>query len=396
MNTIRVLIIDSDIPQRDVMRDFLEEHAFRVDVADNAKAGLRWFAQSQPDVVLCEVDGQDSAVVALLDEMRAGHKRVPVIVLSDETKLSYVVEILRAGAFDFITRPLPDLAVLLGTINAALDNISEHTTQDELELAFAELKYNRAELQQDPAMASLFQLGMLPDATLQLGPCRLVWQMNSQHPLTNTFFVDFFALERRYLAVFLVDLHKTGKDGAFVSGAIKVLLNEAARSYQEDRNLLLLHPQATLGWIFYYLRSLNLSALPGVCYTLFDTATNRLEWSDSGLAMGPLLWQGNETCPLAALVEHQSLVDGDPFPSYATYLAAHQPILFSSLDTEHLKLLANEYQSTRHPDGIVHLLSDTAEYVLNDTEQLSLVITTEKSAAQTLSQPAQSLKHTPQ
>lgn len=102
---MRALVIEDYPPIRTAVRDGLVEHGFAVDVADNGEDGL-WMAQQNPydvivlDVMLPKLDG-----LSLLQQLRAGGSKVPVLILTARDAVEERVRGLDLGADDYLVKP---------------------------------------------------------------------------------------------------------------------------------------------------------------------------------------------------------------------------------------------------------------------------------------------------
>lgn len=117
----KALVIDDEILVRESICNFLEDVGFDVLQAENGKKGLKLFRQKTPDIILVdlrmpEVDGLD--VLAAVTVESPG---TPIIVVSGTGNLQDVIEALRLGAWDYLTKPIFDLAVLEHSVNKALE-----------------------------------------------------------------------------------------------------------------------------------------------------------------------------------------------------------------------------------------------------------------------------------
>lgn len=117
----KLLTIDDEDALRRSIQMFFEDEGFIVFEADNGKDGLDVFRQNKPDVVLVDLrmpkmDGLE--VIRILAEEAPD---TPVIVVSGTGMLEDAIEAIRAGACDYITKPITDLLVLQHTVHKALE-----------------------------------------------------------------------------------------------------------------------------------------------------------------------------------------------------------------------------------------------------------------------------------
>jgi DNA-binding NtrC family response regulator len=106
MDKPRVLAIDDDQEALDVLRHVLAREGYEVVGCESAEQGLV-LASSQPfDVVLSDVHLGGIGGIELCQRMVAARPDVPVIVVTAFGNMDTAVAALRAGAFDFIQKPV--------------------------------------------------------------------------------------------------------------------------------------------------------------------------------------------------------------------------------------------------------------------------------------------------
>lgn len=118
MATIRILTIDDEKQIRKLLRIGLTAEGFEVSEAPGAEEGLDAVVKIKPDVVLLDLNLPDGYGLDLLKRIRE-FSDVPVIVLSVKDKEADKIELLEAGADDYITKPF-GMGELLARIRAIL------------------------------------------------------------------------------------------------------------------------------------------------------------------------------------------------------------------------------------------------------------------------------------
>ncbi len=116
-----VLVIDDEDIVRDSISTYLEDSGFIVDQAADGREGLERFRAVTPDVVLLDLRMPRMDGLEVLEAMAGELARVPVIVVTGAGVLQDAVAALRLGAFDFVTKPIVDMAVLEHAVNRALE-----------------------------------------------------------------------------------------------------------------------------------------------------------------------------------------------------------------------------------------------------------------------------------
>ena len=116
----RILIIDDDIDMCQLLSRFLQRKGFETEIATNGRKGILTFKESVFDLVLCDFRLGDKEGTEVLKEIKQINHDVPVIIITGYSDIKTAVEIIKQGAFDYITKPLvPD--EVLNLINKALD-----------------------------------------------------------------------------------------------------------------------------------------------------------------------------------------------------------------------------------------------------------------------------------
>jgi diguanylate cyclase (GGDEF)-like protein len=104
VDTIRLLIIEDDEDQRELIRETLEEHfgAGTVWAADSRKAAMAQDLSSF-DLILCDYNLPDAEGMELLGEIRA-KCNAPVIMVTGENVGKIATEAIRQGAADYVVK----------------------------------------------------------------------------------------------------------------------------------------------------------------------------------------------------------------------------------------------------------------------------------------------------
>jgi two-component system KDP operon response regulator KdpE len=99
-----LLIIEDDAPIRRALRNALGEVAERLLEAPTGKTGIDIAATERPDLVILDLGLPDLEGVAVCREIRSWSP-VPIVVLSARHSDAEKVQLLNAGADDYITKP---------------------------------------------------------------------------------------------------------------------------------------------------------------------------------------------------------------------------------------------------------------------------------------------------
>lgn len=118
MEKTKILTIDDEKPIRKFLRIGLEGEGFIVAEAGDSAEGLNAVIRQKPDIVLLDLNLPDGNGLDVLKRIRE-FSEVPVIVLSVKDKETDKIELLEAGADDYLTKPF-GMGELLARIRVIL------------------------------------------------------------------------------------------------------------------------------------------------------------------------------------------------------------------------------------------------------------------------------------
>jgi two-component system nitrogen regulation response regulator NtrX len=112
----RILVLDDEPNIRRSLSLILEHEGYAVTVAQSADEGLA--LADRADALLLDVRLPDGSGIDVLRRLRERDNRAPAIMISGHATIADAVEATRAGAFDFLEKPLSRDKVLLSLKNA--------------------------------------------------------------------------------------------------------------------------------------------------------------------------------------------------------------------------------------------------------------------------------------
>jgi two-component system KDP operon response regulator KdpE len=121
-----ILVIDDDVRVRRTVFDVLTESGCRVVEAPTGKIGTRLAAVEDPSVVVLDLALPDVPGIDVCREIRS-RSRTPIIVLSGQHGDAEKVELLLAGADDYVTKPF-SLRELEARVQVQLRRAQERPT----------------------------------------------------------------------------------------------------------------------------------------------------------------------------------------------------------------------------------------------------------------------------
>jgi len=116
----RILVIDDEAEIRRSVRMILEYEGYEVVEASSGPEGVAMAEREAPDLVFLDIKMPGMDGLDALQRIKASNETLPVVIISGHGTVSTAVEATKAGAFDFIEKPLASERVLV-TIRNALD-----------------------------------------------------------------------------------------------------------------------------------------------------------------------------------------------------------------------------------------------------------------------------------
>ncbi len=120
-NPSTILLIDDDGLIRESIATYLGDSGFRVIQCADGPSGLETMARETPDVVLLDLRMPEMDGMEVLHRIKELHQDLPVIVVTGAGVLKDAIEALRMGAFDFISKPIIDMAILEHAVGKAIE-----------------------------------------------------------------------------------------------------------------------------------------------------------------------------------------------------------------------------------------------------------------------------------
>ena len=104
-----ILIIDDEINICTLLSKFLGKHGFKVDTTMSGGTALKMMKEKTFDLVLCDYRLKDTDGAQLLQDIKLINPRAIVIIITGYTDVRVAVEMVKNGAYDYLSKPLyPD------------------------------------------------------------------------------------------------------------------------------------------------------------------------------------------------------------------------------------------------------------------------------------------------
>jgi len=116
----RILVVDDEVRQLEILRAILEKEGLDVDTATSARSAIRLLRELAPAVVLTDLKLPGEDGIVLLEEIGRTAPHTCVILMTAHGSIDSAVLAMKKGAFDYLTKPLERETVVLA-VHRALD-----------------------------------------------------------------------------------------------------------------------------------------------------------------------------------------------------------------------------------------------------------------------------------
>ncbi len=308
----RILTIDDEDVIRQSFRFILEDAGYEVLEAENGRVGLEILEQEHPDLLLVDLRMPEVDGLQVLARTRQAFPDTPVVVVSGTGVIADVVEALRLGAWDYLLKPIPNLSVLMHTIEKNLER--SRLRREKIQYQH-HLEETLDKLRQDEEAGRRIQTKLLPPPACSLGGYALSHLFMPSLSLSGDF-VDYFAVNDSCIAFYTADVSGHGVSSALVTVLLKSFMRKHLENYRAAQDDTILHPDTLLAELNKEILREDLGKHLTLFYGLLKTTDNTLTFANGGQFPHPLLWSAGK----AELIEQKGTAVG-LFPQ-ATYQAA--------------------------------------------------------------------------
>ena len=127
-----IFIVDDEAPIRKVLRTHLTHEGYNVIESPGGNGVFNHIESNQFDLVISDIRMPDVDGSEVLDFITKKYATTPIIMLTGLTDINVAIDIMKRGAFDYITKPVKK-AELMNTINKALNHKDLLERNEELE-----------------------------------------------------------------------------------------------------------------------------------------------------------------------------------------------------------------------------------------------------------------------
>jgi two-component system, NtrC family, response regulator AtoC len=101
----RVMVVDDDAETLALLREVVAKEGYEVETAEDAETALRRLDEWLPELVITDIHMPGMDGLALLAAVREKEPDIPVVLLTAFGSLKTAVDAIKAGAFDYLSKP---------------------------------------------------------------------------------------------------------------------------------------------------------------------------------------------------------------------------------------------------------------------------------------------------
>src|SRR5262245_30496685 len=233
-----LLLVEDEAIYSDMLGGHLRDHGFHVTLAESGGQAIRMLKDGTFDLVLLDILLPGISGIDVLKYLRETHSatELPVIMATVMDQSSDIVDALKLGANDYVTKPF-DLPVVLArvqthlTVKRSVDRIirlERHLEERnaELEVANRELAQMNKRMKRDLEAAARVQQALLPSTPLDVPGARFAWSFRPCTELAGDL-LNVLQIDTNNIALYVLDVVGHGVAAALMAVTVNRVLTYA-------------------------------------------------------------------------------------------------------------------------------------------------------------------------
>lgn len=198
----RILVIDDENQIRRLLKVSLSAHGYKVAEATSGQEGLNQAVTFHPDLIILDLGLLDMEGIEVITRLREW-LQVPVIILSARNQDSDKIEVLDAGADDYLTKPF-SMGELLARVRVCLRHVAKSEDEPILKLGdlTIDLAFRRVSVYNREVKLTPIEYDILKNLALNAG------RVLTHSQLLRTIWGKDYEDESQYLRVYIGQLRR--------------------------------------------------------------------------------------------------------------------------------------------------------------------------------------------
>ncbi|SFJ88938.1 two-component system, NtrC family, response regulator HydG [Desulfomicrobium apsheronum] len=126
-----VLVVDDDESHRTILQALIKGWGYKLEGVDDGSRAVELAKEKPFDLILMDVRMAVMGGIEALKEIKSYNPSIPIIIMTAYSNVESAVEAIKAGAYDYLTKPL-DFDMLRLTMERALEHVSLKAENQEL------------------------------------------------------------------------------------------------------------------------------------------------------------------------------------------------------------------------------------------------------------------------
>ncbi|MGF6192884.1 sigma 54-interacting transcriptional regulator [Serratia sp. 2723] len=126
-----ILLVEDDISHCTILQALISGWGYRLSVAHNGRQALEQVRAQPFDLILSDVRMAEMDGIAALKAIKSYNPAIPILIMTAYSNVESAVEAIKAGAYDYLTKPL-DFDTLQLTLARALEHTSLKSENQDL------------------------------------------------------------------------------------------------------------------------------------------------------------------------------------------------------------------------------------------------------------------------
>jgi sigma-B regulation protein RsbU (phosphoserine phosphatase) len=218
----RILVVDDNEMNRDMLARRLERTGYKVDTADGGHSGLEMILSGKYGLVMLDIMMPDIDGLTVLKRTREFYSKaeLPVIMATARDEGSDLAEALSLGANDYVTKPL-DFKVVRARVESVLGYAQ----------AVCELTRVNERMNRDLEAAARVQASLLPNAPIDIEGADFIWQYRPCDELAGDG-LNVFKRDEEHVAMYVLDVSGHGVAAALLSVSVTHHLSQLIGNHE--------------------------------------------------------------------------------------------------------------------------------------------------------------------
>lgn len=296
----QILIVEDEAVFCSLLHAWLTSLGATTILAGEGIEALQKIAQSQPDLMICDISMPRMNGLQLVEYLRNQGNQLPVLMISATENMADIAKAMRLGVRDVLLKPIKDLNLLRETVYACLYPKMFHSRVKEEEHLFADWDA----LVNDPPAASRLLQNLQPPVQQEISQCRIHYR---QLVLADNpgLVLDIAPLSEETLAFYCLDVTRAGNNGVLAALLLRVLFNSLLQEQLTHHGQQLPEMGSLLNKVNQLLRQANLPGQFPLLAGYYHSGVKNLVLASAGLnsslSIGEQQIQMSDGVPLGTL-----------------------------------------------------------------------------------------------